>query len=127
MEIPNRDLQREQIMKNSLEETKQEITRIEVTIQELNNLKDKTINNISIINQELNKPIKELTTQKEFLEDIYDNDKQALFMLMTDEQRHQAINDKICCVCGGKLSCSCYAEDSYSIECVNCGVMFAEH
>ena len=127
MEIPNRDLQREQIMKNSLEETKQEITRIEVTIQELNNLKDKTINNISIINQELNKPIKELTTQKEFLEDIYDSDKQALFLMMTDEQRHQAINNKVCCVCGNKLNWSCYAEDSFSINCSNCEMLYAEH
>ena len=127
MEIPNRDKEREQMIKMSLEETKQEINKIEVTIQSLNNLKDKAVNNISIINQELNKPIEKLKEQKEFLEDIYDSDKQALFLMMTDEQRHQAINNKVCCVCGNKLSWNCYAEDSYSIECVNCGVMFAEH
>ena len=119
-------MKRQEQIKNSLEETKQEITRIEVTIQELNNLKDKTINNISIINQELNKPIKELTTQKEFLEDIYDSDKQALFLMMTDEQRHQAIDNKVCCVCGNKLNWNCYAEDSFSISCENCDMLYAE-
>ena len=124
--IPNRDKQREQIIRNSLDETKEEITRIEVTIQSLNELKDKAVNNISIINQELNKPIKELEIQKEFLEDIYDSDKQALFTLITDEQRHQAISDKVCCVCGNKLNWSCYAEDNFSIECSDCNILYFE-
>jgi len=126
MEIPNRDKQREQMIKNSLEETKEEIINIEVTIQKLNELKDRAVSNISIINQELNKPIQKLKEQKEFLEDIYDSDKQALFLMMTDEERHQAINNKVCCVCGGKLSCSCYAEDSYSVECLGCNVLYFE-
>ena len=127
MKIPNRDNQREQIIRNSLDETKEEITKIEVTIQKLSELKNKTVNRISIINQELNKPIKELTTQKEFLEDIYDSDKQALLTLITDEQRHQAINNKICCVCGNKLNWSCYAEDSFSISCDDCEILYAEN
>lgn len=127
MLIPNRDKQRQQIMKNSLEETKEEITRIDITIQKLNNLKNTAVDNISIINQELEKPIEKLKTQKEYLQDIYESDKNTLFSLITDEERHQAISDKICCVCGNKLNWNCYAEDSYSIECVNCNVMYAEH
>jgi len=127
MEIKNRDKEREQLLKMSLEETREEIVRIDVTIQSLNELKYKNINKISIINQEIDKPIKELTTQKEYLQQLYDDDKQALFSEITDEQRHQAISDKICCVCGGGLSWSCYAEDSYSISCENCEILFAEN
>ena len=123
MEIKNR----EQILKNSLSETKEEIIKIEVTIQKLNELKDTAVNNISIINQELNKLIKELTTQKEYLEQLYEDDKQALFSKITDEERHQAISSKTCCVCGSGLSWSCYAEDGYSISCDNCEILFAEH
>jgi len=67
-----------------------------------------------------------LKEQKEFLEDIYDSDKQALFLMMTDEEKHQAINNKVCCVCGNKLYSSCYAEDSYSISCENCELLYYE-
>jgi len=121
--IPNRDKEREKLMLLYLKDTEKEIIEIDITIQKLKDCKGMDLS----INQVIEKPIKELITQKEYLKDIYENEKQTLFLNMTDEDRHKAINNKICAICGNKLNWNCYAEDSFSIECVNCEILYAEN
>lgn len=45
---------------------------------------------------------------------------------ISDEDRHKAIENMKCAICGKKLYASCYAEDSYAIECLDCELLYAE-
>lgn len=45
---------------------------------------------------------------------------------ITDEQRHQAIANMKCAICGSKLNAYCYAEDEFAIECINCDLLYKE-
>jgi len=109
-----------------LDETKQELKQVEITIQELKEVKDKHCSN-STITQAIDKSVRELETQKEFLIQLYDDDKQALeFIKMTDEQRHQSIADMKCFNCGEKLYCYAWGDGDYCISCENCSILFSE-
>jgi len=77
-----------------------------------------------IKNQLIEQSTTEITIQE--IEDINEEDFETKLNAITDEERHQAIADNRCCLCGSKLHHSCYAEDSYAVECVNCDIMYAE-
>jgi len=61
----------------NIKETQNEIYEIEITIQNIRQIQDKYPSN-STIKEELNKSITNLETQKQFLEQIKDDDLQHL-------------------------------------------------
>lgn len=40
--------------------------------------------------------------------------------------RQESLSSQRCAICGEKLHTSCFAEDSFSVECVNCDILFYE-
>lgn len=45
---------------------------------------------------------------------------------LTDKQRHQAIANMKCAICGNKLNAWCYTEDEFAIECGSCNLLYRE-
>jgi hypothetical protein len=43
-----------------------------------------------------------------------------------DIVRQESLSNKKCAICGEKLHTTCFAEDSFSVECVNCDILFYE-
>ena len=69
-------------LNNIIDETQAEINEVEVTIQKLNTIKDENTNEIII--QEIDKSINSLKTQKEFLEQIKEDDSNHRDLLKTE-------------------------------------------
>jgi len=77
-----------------------------------------------IKNQLIEEVETDITIQE--IEDVNEEEFNIKLNAITDEERHQAISDMRCCLCGSKLHHFCYAEDSYAIECVSCDIMYSE-